>query len=104
MFYKVVNDHNRSQRVKNKSRGHFLEDIFRPADSKSLRLRSAAFEMQLSHGVRGSPFKHPPIVSTKTVSSLLRGRTKMIAYIAGFLPNNVNANDRLCNLLQSNFT
>ena len=42
--------------LKNKSQSHFLE-IFWPADSKSLRLRSAAFEMQLSHGVWGLPFK-----------------------------------------------
>ena len=57
---------------KNKSRSHLLEEIFRLADSKSFRMRSAAFEMQLSHDVRGSPFKRPPAASAKTVSSLLR--------------------------------
>ena len=36
---------------KNKSQSNFLEEIFGPVDSKSIRLRSAAFEMQLSHGV-----------------------------------------------------
>ena len=61
--------------LKNKSRSHFLEEIFRPADSKSLKLRSMAFEIQLSHGVWGSPFKHDPTVCAKTVSSLLRGIT-----------------------------
>ena len=30
--------------LKNKSRSHLLEEIFQPPDSKSLRLRSAAFE------------------------------------------------------------
>ena len=44
---------------KNKLRSHFLEKIFWPVDSKSLRLRCAAFEMQLSDGVWGSPFKRP---------------------------------------------
>ena len=34
--------------MKNKSLIHFLEETFWPAESKSLRLRSAAFEMQLS--------------------------------------------------------
>ena len=49
----------------------FLEEIFWSADSKSLRLKSAAFEMQLRHGVWGSSFKLRPTVCTKTVSSLL---------------------------------
>ena len=49
--------------LKNKSRSHFLKEIFRAADSKSLRLASAAFEMQLSHGVWGSPFKRSPTIS-----------------------------------------
>ena len=35
----------------------FSEEIFWPAESKSLRLRSAASEMHLCHGVWGSPFK-----------------------------------------------
>ena len=48
----------------------FLEEILQPADSKSLWLRSAAFEMQLSLGVWGSPFKCPPTVCGKTISSL----------------------------------
>ena len=52
--------------LKNKSRGHFLEERFRPADSKSLRLRSVAFEMQLSHGVWCFPFKRTPNVCAKT--------------------------------------
>ena len=67
--------------LKNKSRGHLLEEIFRHPDSKSLRLRSAAFEMLLSHGVWVSPFKRSPTVCTKTVSSLLRESTKTIAYV-----------------------
>ena len=37
----------------------FFEEIFRPANSKSLRLRSAIFEIQLRHGVWGPPFKQP---------------------------------------------
>ena len=32
---------------------HFLEATFQPADRKILRMRIAAFEMQLSHGVGG---------------------------------------------------
>ena len=36
--------------LKNKSRSHSSEEIFRPADSQSLRLKSAVFEIQLSHG------------------------------------------------------
>ena len=48
---------------------------FRPTDSKSLRLRSAAFEMQLSHGVWGSPFKRHSTVCAKAVTSLLREGT-----------------------------
>ena len=55
----------------NKSQKHFLEKIFPPEDSKSLRLRSTAFKMQLSQGVLGSLLKRPPGVCTKTVSSLL---------------------------------
>ena len=39
--------------LKNKSRSHFLEEAFGPASNKSLRVRSAAFEMELSHGVWG---------------------------------------------------
>ena len=58
--------------LRNKSQSHFLEEIFRPADSKSLRLKIPAFEMQFSHGVWGSPFKRPPTVCNKTVPSLLR--------------------------------
>ena len=58
--------------LKNKSRSHFLEEIFWPADSKSLGLRSGACEMQLSCGVWGSPFKPPPTVSAKVASSWLR--------------------------------
>ena len=58
--------------LKNKSRSHFLEEILLPADSKSLRLRRAALEMKLSHGVRDSPFKRPTTVSAKIYSSFLR--------------------------------
>ena len=58
----------------------FLEETFRPADSKSLRLRSAAFEMQLHHGVWGSPLKRTPTTGAKTVSSLLRKSTQTIVY------------------------
>ena len=61
---------------KNKSQSHFLEEMFQSADSKSLRLRSAVFEMQLNHGVWCSPLKRPPTVCTKTVSSLLRAKRK----------------------------
>ena len=52
--------------LKNKSQNHLLEEIFQPPDSKSLRLRCAVFEMQLSHGVWGSPFKCSPTVCTKS--------------------------------------
>ena len=45
----------------------FLEKYFWPADSKSLRQRSAAFEMQLSHGAWGSSFKRHPTVCAKNV-------------------------------------
>ena len=51
--------------LENIPRSHFLEEIFRPADSKSLGGRvskSEAFEMQLSHGVWGSSFKCYPTV------------------------------------------
>ena len=61
--------------IKNKSRSHLLEEMFRPPYSKSLWLRRAAFEMPLRHGVRGSSFKSPPSVCTKTVSSLFRQST-----------------------------
>ena len=67
--------------IKNKSQSHFLEEIFWPADSKSLRLRSAAFETQLCHGVWSSPIKCPPTASTKTVSSLLSRKTITIASV-----------------------
>ena len=58
--------------LKNKSRSHFLEEILPPADSKSLRLRRAALEMKLSHGVRDSPFKRPTTVSANIYYSFLR--------------------------------
>ena len=48
----------------------FLEEILQPADSKSLWLRSAAFEMQLSLGIWGSPCKCPPTLCGKAISSL----------------------------------
>ena len=57
--------------LKNKSRSHFLDETFGPVSNKSLRLRSAAFEMQFSHGVWGLPFQCAPIVWAKTVPSLL---------------------------------
>ena len=89
---------------KSKSWSHFLEEIFRPTDSKSLRLRSAAFGMQASHGVWGSPSKCPTTVSMKPVSSLLRGRTKTIVHVTqDFFPVDVNAKDRLCKLWQNDF-
>ena len=50
----------------------FLEEMFQPAGSKSLRLRKATFEMQLSLGVWGSPFKCPPTLCGKTISCLHR--------------------------------
>ena len=55
--------------LENKSRNHFLQEICRPSDRKSLKLRTAAFEMQFI--VLGSPFKRPPIICAKTVYSLL---------------------------------
>ena len=58
--------------LKNKLGSHFLKEIFQLPDSKSLRLRSAAFEMQLIHGAWGSLLKRPPTVCAKTVSSFLR--------------------------------
>ena len=36
--------------IKNNSKSHFLEEIFRPADSKSLRTKMTTFEMELNHG------------------------------------------------------
>ena len=48
--------------LKNKSRSNFLEETFGPANNKSLRLRSAGFEMQPSRGVWGPPFQRPPTV------------------------------------------
>ena len=51
---------------------HFLEEIFRPADSKSFRMKSGKCQMQLNHGVWDSPFKRTPTVCVKRVSSLLR--------------------------------
>ena len=44
---------------KNNSKSHFLEEIFRPADSKSLRTKMTAFEMELNHGDWGSPSNVP---------------------------------------------
>ena len=41
--------------LKNKSWGHFLEEIFQPGDSKSLRMRITPFEAQLNFDVWGSP-------------------------------------------------
>ena len=76
-----TNDEILESSLKNKSWRHLLEEIFQPAESKSLRLRSAAFETQLSGSVWGSPFKYPPPppprhslpdACAKTVSSLLR--------------------------------
>ena len=61
--------------LKKTSQSHFLREIFQPADSKSLRLTSTAFEMQLSHGVWGSRFKRLTTVCAKTVSSLLKEST-----------------------------
>ena len=55
--------------LKNKPRRYFLEEIFRPVDSKSFRLRSVVFEMLFNNGVWGSSFKYAPTVSAKTVSS-----------------------------------
>ena len=51
--------------LKNKSQSHLLEEIFQPPNSQR-------HEILLSHGVWGSPFKRPPTVCPKTVSSLLR--------------------------------
>ena len=57
--------------LKNKSWSHFL-GIFSPEYSKSLKLRTAVFEMQLSHGVLWFTIQTSPIVCAKTVPSLLR--------------------------------
>ena len=46
---------------------NILEEIFRLADIKSLSLRRAAFEMQLSHSVWGSPIKRPLLSLVKQV-------------------------------------
>ena len=64
---------------KNKSRSHFLEEIFRPEDSKSLRLRYAAFEVQLCHGVWGSPFKVPKLSPPKKFLAYSEEGQKTIA-------------------------
>ena len=37
--------------LKHKSLSQFVEEIFRSAGSKYLRLRNAVFEMELSYGV-----------------------------------------------------
>lgn len=37
--------------LKSKSRNQFLAGLFRPTDSKRLKLSSEALEMLLSHGV-----------------------------------------------------
>ena len=76
---------------------HFLEEIFCPADSK--RLRSAAFEIQLSHSIWGSPFKCPTTACATTVSSLLRAYINNCLHHIGLFPNAVN--DCLCKLLQN---
>ena len=44
--------------------------IFWPAGNKSLRLRSAVFEVELRHGVWGSSFKRFSTACAKTNSSL----------------------------------
>ena len=44
--------------------------IFWPAGNKSLRLRSAVFEVELRHGVWGSSFKCFSTACAKTNSSL----------------------------------
>ena len=48
--------------LKIKSRSNFSEETFGAANNKNLRLRSAAFEMQLSDGVWGPPFQRSPTV------------------------------------------
>ena len=52
--------------LKDKSRSNFSEKTFGPANNKSLRLRNAAFEMQLSHGVWSLPFQCSPTVLAKS--------------------------------------
>ena len=61
--------------LENKSGNYFSEEIFQPPEKNSFRVGSAAFEIQLNHGVWGLPFKCPLTVCNKTVSSLLRERT-----------------------------
>ena len=51
--------------LKTKSRSNFLEETFWPTDSKSLRLRSASFEIYPKHGVWDSPYKRLPNVLAK---------------------------------------
>ena len=62
--------------LKNKSLSHFLK-IFQPADSK----RSAAFEIQVSHGVWSLPFKQTTPAGSKTMSSLTRKSTQTTVYV-----------------------
>ena len=48
--------------IKKQVTSYFLEKIFWLADSKYLRLRSAAFEIQFSQDGWCLPFKHPHTV------------------------------------------
>ena len=63
-------------------------------------LKSAAFEMRLSHAVPSSPFKYPTTVCTKTV---FRKYISNHLCRLEFLLNGGNANDHLCKLFQDNF-
>ena len=88
--------------LKNKSRSYFLEEIFWPADSKSLILRIAAFEMLLIHGVWCSAFKHHPTSRAKTVSSFLREVQKQY-FTSCRITKRGKANNYLCQLLYREF-
>ena len=72
-----------------------MKEIFWPANSKSLRLRSAAFEMQLTQGVWNSSFKRPPTGRRHVNRPLSQ---------VGFFPKEVNPNNHLCKLLHDNIT
>ena len=66
---------------KNKLLCHFSEEIFDPGNSKSLRLRRAAFEKHLSHVIWGSPFKRYLAFCGKIVCCLLKEKMQMLVYV-----------------------
>ena len=60
---------------------------------------------EILRGVWGSPLKRPSTACAKAVSSLSRESKYANNHLrhVGFFPNDANANDRLCKLLQGNF-